>query len=410
MSIYTSLLTLLWAKYPNLALDFCRFVSGEIFSVELSSGQKLVIVSAPAHVEQLFKSSAVAGNEELRPYLGDGSLFLRKGSEHAEARRWTRAGVVSAVSPTNFARHIAAAAAKASDAKACDPYPFFRAAALKSIIEACFGTLQPTDHLTDLIERLFSEMTAYRLFSYDGVITDEGPAKALRDVRTELAALINRSVEPGSGVIFATRARDRAPTHEQAVDDVLTFIAAGAEPLAATLCWVLYFLARDRSLADRVDTELATWCPHDDELQSEPPFSAAVIKEALRLMPVVPVVDRVISSPTRIGDRMFHDGDRVAACAYLTHRRADVFSDPGVFRPDRFLSGSRSPYEYYPFGGGTRRCIGASTASRILPAGLRAFRLAFHFRPISRPTPTMYNVIVAPRARALITPLAGSVH
>lgn len=401
MSVYASVLTRLWTSYPYLMLDFCRSTSGETFSVALASGQKLLIVSAPDHVEQLFKSTAASGNEELRPYLGDGSLFLRKGPEHAQARRWMRSSVAEAVSPSVFARCVAMAAAEAS-AETCDPYPLFRTAALRSILEACFGPQLSTVRLERLIERLFREMTAYRLFSYEGVVADEGPATALRDVRAELARLLDGPATEPYSPVFATSAKENADSGKQAVDDVLTFIAAGAEPLAATLCWVLYFLSRDVALGDRVDAEL-TGAKQGDE----PPLTAAVIKETLRLTPVVPVVDRVITAPTRIAGRQFEEGDRVAACAYLTHRRPDAFAEPKAFRPDRFLSRSWSPFEYYPFGGGTRRCVGATSAARVLPAGLKAFRSAYRFHSVGLPSPTMYNVIVAPRARARIAPLAG---
>jgi cytochrome P450 len=88
----------------------------------------------------------------------------------------------------------------------------------------------------------------------------------------------------------------------------------------------------------------------------------AVIKETLRLRPVVPAVARCLAEPTELGGRMFPAGVHITPSIYLLHRRPDLYPDPESFRPERFLERPPGTYEWIPFGGGVRRCLGASFA------------------------------------------------
>jgi cytochrome P450 len=88
-----------------------------------------------------------------------------------------------------------------------------------------------------------------------------------------------------------------------------------------------------------------------------------VVKEALRARPVIPSVGRILQAPYRVGGWELPAGTNVVPSIALTHRNPDVHDEPGAFRPERFLGpGAPSGYEWLPFGGGTRRCLGASFA------------------------------------------------
>ena len=83
----------------------------------------------------------------------------------------------------------------------------------------------------------------------------------------------------------------------------------------------------------------------------------------MRLTPIVIIVGRKLMRPATIGGHDLPAGVSAIACIYLTHRRPDVWPDPERFRPERFLGKKMDPYEYFPFGGGTRRCLGMAFAT-----------------------------------------------
>ena len=93
--------------------------------------------------------------------------------------------------------------------------------------------------------------------------------------------------------------------------------------------------------------------------------------ETLRLRPVLPIVLRRLKAPLEIGGWDLPEGVSVAPCIYLMHRRPDVYPDPLSFRPERFLEKAAGTYTWFPFGGGVRRCLGASFAQFEMAAVLR---------------------------------------
>jgi cytochrome P450 len=94
----------------------------------------------------------------------------------------------------------------------------------------------------------------------------------------------------------------------------------------------------------------------------DPEYLDAVITETLRLRPVVPAVVRRLTAPLQLGPYEIPAGMHVAPSIYLLHRRPDLYADPLAFRPERFVGRKPGTYEWIPFGGGIRRCLGASFA------------------------------------------------
>ena len=164
-----------------------------------------------------------------------------------------------------------------------------------------------------------------------------------------------------------------ALTDEELRDELMTLLLAGHETTATALAWTLERLVRTPRALARLREE------HEAGESTE--YLDATIKEALRLRPVVPGVVRKLQRPLSIGGIDLPAGAHIAPSIYLIHRRTDVYPEPDAFRPERFLGeDAPSTYEWLPFGGGIRRCIGASFAQYemriVLQAVLRRARLA----------------------------------
>jgi cytochrome P450 len=102
--------------------------------------------------------------------------------------------------------------------------------------------------------------------------------------------------------------------------------------------------------------------PLETERVTRLPYLDAVCRETLRLTPIVPMVGRRLARPLEIAGVFLPAGVVAAPCIYLAHRRAERWPEPERFRPERFLEGEPSPYEFLPFGGGRRRCLGMAFA------------------------------------------------
>ncbi|HMJ03558.1 MAG TPA: cytochrome P450 [Conexibacter sp.] len=145
-------------------------------------------------------------------------------------------------------------------------------------------------------------------------------------------------------------------------DQLCTLVLAGHETTATALSWAMDLLHRNPDVLARVRA-------HDD-----PEYLDAVCREVLRIRPVVPMVGRTVTEPVRIGEHDIPAGTDLAVAMIVTHHRADVYPEPERFRPERFLAsgGAEVPsYAWLPFGGGVRRCIGASFAQFEMATILR---------------------------------------
>lgn len=147
-------------------------------------------------------------------------------------------------------------------------------------------------------------------------------------------------------------------------DQLLTIIVAGHETTAVMLAWAFYCLHQNPDQLARLQAELA---PHSADAEPEAiarlPFLSAVIDETLRLYPPVHIIHRRLLKPLTLGSYELQPGDAVAAGAFVTHRLESLYPEPDRFLPQRFIDRSYSPFEFLPYGGGVRRCLGAAFAT-----------------------------------------------
>jgi cytochrome P450 len=147
-------------------------------------------------------------------------------------------------------------------------------------------------------------------------------------------------------------------------DELITLLVAGHETTATALAWALERLTRHPEALERLTEEVRA--DAGDE------YVDGVIRETLRLRPVIPFVGRKLAEPQTIGGWDIPAGARVAPSIHLMHRREDVYPDAAAFRPERWLGVRPNPYTFLPFGGGVRRCLGAAFAETEMRAVLAA--------------------------------------
>jgi len=207
--------------------------------------------------------------------------------------------------------------------------------------------------------------------------------------------------------VLATLARARYEDGEPMdvgtiVDQLTLLFSAGHETTAKSLCWAILDVIRRPEIGPRIRRELDEHfggAAPDPSHCAELPYLNAVIQESMRLTPVTTVLQREITAPLEIGGFVLPAGVVVAPSNYLAQRHPSVWSDPDAFQPARFLDGKKhAPYEYFPFGGGRRRCLGAAFAALEMPILLAAVLRRFDLRlaPRSNTTPRYGGVTIGP--------------
>ncbi len=191
-------------------------------------------------------------------------------------------------------------------------------------------------------------------------------------------------------------ARDEAGealTDVELRDELMTLLIAGHETTATALTWALYWIHKFPKVRERMLAELQASDPADPGVLSRHPYLNAVCCETLRIYPVgMLTFPRVATSTVEVMGYSLEPGTVVVGSIYLTHHRKEIYSDPDHFKPERFLERRFSAFEYLPFGGGARRCIGMAFAQfemkLVISRILSSFELALvdkrSVRPVRR--------------------------
>ena len=193
-------------------------------------------------------------------------------------------------------------------------------------------------------------------------------------LRHTLGALVRERLVPDAPDDFVTNViralMDRFPRDEAlelAVDNAATFYLAGHETTANTTTWTLYLLSEQSELQEQVaaEAEAALSNGIDADLPGRLPLLRAILEESLRLYPPVPRFDREAVAADTLGEHEVRPGDFVSIWPWIIHRHRKLWNDPDVFDPQRFAGepkGERHRFQYLPFGGGPRTCVGARLA------------------------------------------------
>jgi cytochrome P450 len=394
---------------------------GDPFAVRLPGVGGILVTGHPEGAREIFTADP-ADYETVRAnpieaLLGPGSLILLSGDRHARERRLL-------VPPFHGDRmraygRVIQEVVHAELGRLAPGAPFvaqelMQAITLQVIVRAVFGVegdLQRAEVQRAIVAMLDAYSPPLMLVpALRRPIAGRGPWLRFVRARERFDALLRAEVARRRGgavaqddilsLLVALRYEDGAAlSDDELLDELRTLLVAGHETTATVLSWALHHLHSDAASAERLQAELAPLggSPAPEALAALP-YLGAVVSEALRLYPVVPIVLRRLRAPLTLRGVRVPAGENVAVAVSLLHARADVWEEPARFLPERFLARKLTPFEYAPFGGGHRRCLGAAFATyelRIVLGTLLA-RARLSLGEGTSPRPILRSITAAP--------------
>lgn len=202
-------------------------------------------------------------------------------------------------------------------------------------------------------------------------------------------------------LMLSARDEDGQPmSDEQLRDEMISLLVAGHDTTSNSLAWAFYWIHKLPQVKEKLLQEIDSLGDNPDPINiSHLPYLTAVCQETLRIYPVAPIAfARIVNSTIKIMGRQFEPGTTLIPCIYLTHHREDLYSEPKQFLPERFLERKYSPYEFIPFGGGNRLCLGSALATLemklVLATILSRYQLALADNKLVKPKP--HGATIAP--------------
>jgi cytochrome P450 len=418
--------TVLWMLFPIPFGRWCHRRYGDAFTLRLPFNGRIVQLADPEAIRAVFTArpnAARAGeaNTVLEPIVGSHSVLLLDGAEHMRQRKL----MLPAFHGDRMRRYIPlveAAVRREMEAwptgKPFSLRPSMQSLTLEVILSAVFGADEgeERDHLRSVLLALLdlprNPLGLLPWFRRDTPRSSWGRFLRRREaVDAAVLGLIaaRRAEAEGAGaphrddilsLLLVARDDQGEPMSDTELrDELMTLLLAGHETTATGLAWFFELAARRPGVVARLRHDLAA---------GSGAYLDACIKETLRLRPVVPVVARRLHAPLELPDRTLPAGIAVAPNIVLTHHNPRIWPEPDEFRPERFIGARTDLAAWLPFGGGVRRCLGASFATLemrvVIPAVLGRFDLA---PATKRPETALRRAVtLVPQhgARVIVTP------
>ncbi|MDN5743937.1 MAG: cytochrome P450 [Nocardioidaceae bacterium] len=395
---------------------------GDTFSVNLVPGNRpLVLFTRPEDTKQIFAGDpavfhAGKGNAILAPVMGDHSLLLTDGADHHRARKLLMPAFLGHAlrSYRGMVADLAAEeVAQWREGETFTALGRMNALTLEVILRVVFGVSDETRlaQLRPRVVRTVEINPAILLGWAYPRLQKLGPWRRTVENQVELDRLIYAEIRERRQVADLDQRADvlsrlliasneAEASGEQGLDDtelrdhLVTLLLAGHETTASALSWALVEIGRSPDLLARTQRAVATG---DDA------WLEAVLKESMRLHPIIPMVVRTLLEPTRVGDWDLPAGATVGPSIVISHQDAANFPEPEMFRPERFLVDPAPALNVWiPFGGGVRRCIGAGFSVMEGVEVLRAVFGRYDVTAVGSDVPKVRNITSVPRRGARI--------
>jgi cytochrome P450 family 135 len=398
-----------WWRRPLQTLERLQARYGDMFSYRLPYEGTWVFLSDPEAIKQVFTGDprllhAGEANIVLLPVLGEHSVLLLDEPAHMKERKLM-------LPPFHGKRMkaygdvMAGIAADEIDRWPADRpmrmRPRMQAMTLEIILRAVFGVGEGErlNRLRDQLRRTLNLLSHPRRAIFMVML---GPDRLRRfppfrrqmervdrllyeeiSARRSAADLAERD-DILSLLLQARHEDGRQMSDHELRDELMTLLVAGHETTATGLSWAIELLARHPEALSRLEDSVAA---------GEDEYLDAVIKETLRLRPVIALVLRKLVEPMEIGGRLLPAGVSVAPSIYLVHRNPEIYPEPERFRPERFIEKPAGTYTWIPFGGGVRRCLGAAFAEFEMSVVLRELVARRRLRPVGGPEHSVRSTI-----------------
>ncbi len=381
--------TALWASYPGALSRYCQRRIGETFTLRPLGIGDVVVLTRPEAIREVFTGDrevfrAGEANAVMGPMVGANSLLLLDGERHLRHRKLLTAPF-HGDSVRAYGKRIGAIAAEEVGrwpvGREFPIRPRMQAITLEVILRTVIGVSDERrmERLRGLLRRLtrvgivemwivwaypqliehplVRRLSTLRLLPevdwllYEEITAHRADASTRPAREDVLTLLIAARDEQGQGL-----------SDEELRDHLITLLIAGHETTTTALAWCFERLLRHPAALARVEAEIA-----GGEKET---YLDAVISETLRVRPVIDAVWRKLSAPAEVAGWMLPAGATVMPSIVLV-QGSEAFADTAAFRPERFLEEGAPPYTFIPFGGGPRRCIGASFATMEMRTILR---------------------------------------
>lgn len=390
-----------WMFRPIELMERCRKRYGRIFTLRLGPKHNVTMVADPLLAKEVMAGDPAvfrAGdtNGLFRPVVGSNSILLLDGDAHMRQRKILLPGFgashgaqfidqVREITRNRLSQWKPGQRVRLQDE--------MEAISFASIMRVVFGDHSEDSHaelrrlIPDMMDRCDSPFTLMPSFRRE--LGGGSPYARLMKVVDEIDAILyetiaERRMDPMTelrddtlSLLLRAQHEDGSPLAEQEIrDEVLTMIMAGYETTTSGCAWALERLLRTPEKLERLTAEV--------EAGEDDAYLDAVVKETLRVRPVVPVVARHLAEPIELGGYVIPARSTVMVSIYLVHTDEETYPEAQTFLPERFLDGTPEGAAWIPFGGGVRRCIGARFAELEMKVVLTQVLATARLRAVGR--------------------------
>jgi cytochrome P450 family 110 len=365
---------------------------GEIFRAPVvGNSNSLLFVSNPQALQQLLtndsKQFVAPPDKILQVITGNYSLFMLEGSRHRRERKLLMPPFHGERMRSygdlicNITKQVINNLNKGQIFTARE---LMQEVSLEVILNVVFGIhegerfTQLKQKITDLMDLFKFPLNSAALY-LPWLRQDLGswsPWGKFRRIQKEIDTLIyteikerRQNYDPNLTDILtlmmsAKDENDQGMTDMELHDELLTILLAGHETTATAIAWALYWVNSKQEIKEKLQQEIANLGENPEPMDIyKLPYLTAVCNESLRIYPVaILTFDREVREEVEMMGYNLPVGTKVYGCIYLTHHREDLYPNSKEFRPERFLEKQFTPYEFFPFGGGVRRCLGEALA------------------------------------------------
>jgi cytochrome P450 len=389
-----------WTR-PTAWLDRTRARYGRRFTIRFLGQPPFVVLSDPQEIKEVFMAPPEVlhpgeGAKVLEPIVGPNSVILLDQGPHLEQRKLMlpafhgeRMQQLEGVMAELTDREIASW----PHGEEIELHPRLQRLTLEIVLRAVFGLERGArlERLRDILTEIlaFAESPLSLLPFAQTWFAGKGPVGRLERLGEEADTLIFDLIEERRRIgvegpdvlamLLEAAHEDGEPMSPTELrDELVTALVAGHETTASQLAWGFQLLAHSPESARRVAEETRAG--------GQDAYLTATICEIMRLRPVLPNAEpRLVKQPVTIGGVEYPPGVVLVANAHLVHHDPAIYPEPLAFRPERFLEQPPGTYTWLPFGGGRRRCLGASFATLEMKIVLRAILSRSEILPIGPP-------------------------